>query len=77
MSGSLHELRTLVALEIAHADRTRASVCAAVEISEKHLSQFLVGHCGMSFELVDRVLAELGRELVLSTRVRKRDGSSE
>lgn len=71
-SRSLHALRTLVASEIAVSDYTQAGLCDLLGISEKHLSQFLVGHCGMSLALVDRLLHQLGRRLILATVV---DGS--
>lgn len=72
MSGgrTLHALRLLVWREIAASGRSQADVCRTLGISEKHLSQFLVGHCGMSLTLVDDLLAELNRDLVLATNVR-------
>jgi len=65
---SLHALRGLVEAEIVASGRTQTDICVAVGISQKHLSTYLVGHNGMSLDLVDRVLAEVGRELVLATR---------
>lgn len=61
-------LREIVFGEIQASGRTQAEVCEAVGVTEKHMSQFLNGHSGMSLDLVDRILAELGRVLVLGTR---------
>lgn len=69
---SLHALRALVEGELAASGRTQADICDAIGISQKHLSRFLVGRDGMSLDLVDRVLTELDRQLVLSTTVRNR-----
>lgn len=66
---SQEALASLVWAEIAASGRTQADVCAAVGITEKHLSRFVNGHDGMSLDLVDAVLAELGRELILATAV--------
>ena len=61
-------LREVVWGEIQASGRTQAEVCEAVGITPKHMSSFLNGHGGMQLDLVDRILLELGRELVLSTR---------
>jgi plasmid maintenance system antidote protein VapI len=56
--------------EIAASGRTQQGVAEAVGITPKHLSGMVRGHNGMGLDLVDALLAALGRELVLSTRVR-------
>jgi len=61
-------LREVVWGEIQASGRTQAEVCEAVGITPKHMSSFLNGHGGMQLDLVDRILLELDRELVLSTR---------
>ena len=67
--SSVWYLREVIFGEIQASGRTQAQVCEAVGLTSKHMSSFLNGHCGMQLDLVDRILAELGRELVLSTRV--------
>lgn len=62
-------LREVIWAEIQASGRTQAEVCEAVGVTQKHLSSYLNGRNGMQLELVDRILLELGRELVLSTRV--------
>lgn len=66
---SLNDLRALVWSEIDQSGRTQVDVCHGAGITPKHLSEFLNGRSGMSLELIDAVLLELGRELILSTRV--------
>lgn len=63
-------LAELVWAEITTSGLSQADVCAAAGITPKHLSRFVRGHDGMSLDLVDHVLAQLGRVLVLSTRPR-------
>jgi plasmid maintenance system antidote protein VapI len=67
--GSSDALASLVWAEVAASGCRQAEVCRAVGISQKHLSEMVNGRAGMSLDLVDRVLAAVGRELVLSTRV--------
>lgn len=69
-SPSSGHLASLIWSEIAASNLTQASVAAMVGITPKHLTQIVRGHAGASLDLVDRLLAALGRELVLSTRVR-------
>lgn len=64
---SVDALRQLVRAQIVASGRTQRSVCRAIGISPTHLSQFLAGDRGMSWNLIDRVLAEVGRKLALST----------
>ena len=64
---SMTSLRVVIRSEIEASGRTQADVCTAVGITQKHLSMFLRGKAGMQLDMADRVLAELGRELVLST----------
>lgn len=68
--SSYDDLASLVRAEIAASGRTQSSVCEDVGITPKHMSKFLTGNAGMSLGLVDQVLITIGRELVLSTRVR-------
>lgn len=63
-------LAELVWSEITASGLSQADVCAAAGITQKHLSRFVRGHSGMALDLVDHVLAQLGRVLVLSTRPR-------
>ena len=66
---SVNDLRTLVWSEIDASGRTQVDICMAVGITQKHMSEYLNGHTGMSLELIDAILIELGRELIVSTRV--------
>jgi plasmid maintenance system antidote protein VapI len=68
-TSSRAALAELVLGEIIASGRYQADVCAAVGITEKHMSRFVNGRDGMSLDLIDEVLAELGRGLVLATRV--------
>jgi len=63
-------LAELVWSEITASGLSQADVCAAAGITPKHLSRFVRGHDGMSLDLVDHVLAQIGRVLVLATRPR-------
>lgn len=67
--SSIERLAALVWAEITASGLRQAEIAAEVGITEKHLSRFVRGHDGMSLELIDRILAIVGRELVLSTRV--------
>jgi transcriptional regulator with XRE-family HTH domain len=70
MADSSAAIASLIWAEIAASGRTQADVCTAVGITQKHMSRFVTGKTGMSLDLVDAILADLGRELVLSTRVK-------
>lgn len=70
MPGSRDALVALVRAELAASGKTQTEVAAAAGITDKHLSRFVGGHDGMSLDVVDRVLAACGRELVLATRIR-------
>lgn len=65
--GSREALAWLLWAEIAGSGQRQRDVADAVGITEKHLSQTIRGRCGMSLDLVDRILAACGRRLVLAT----------
>lgn len=67
VKGSRGTLADLIAGEIAAAGMTQHHVAQLVGISDKHLSQVVTGRCGMSLDLVDRVLGACRRRLVLAT----------
>jgi hypothetical protein len=60
-------LAALVRAEVEASGRRQYEIAATVGITPKHLSQFLVGHSGMSLDLVDKVLDACDRRLVLAT----------
>jgi predicted transcriptional regulator len=60
-------LRELVSAEIAAAGKTQTQVAEELGISQKHVSQTLIGHVGLSVNLAERMLAVCGRVLVLGT----------
>jgi len=66
--SSRDALAALVWAEIAATGHSQADIAGMAGITQKHLSQIVNGHSG-SLHTIDRVLAVLGRELVLSTRV--------
>jgi len=67
--ASRDALATLVWAEIAISGFTQATVAEMAGITAKHLSQMINGRTVGSLDMVDRILAVLGRELVLTTRV--------
>jgi transcriptional regulator with XRE-family HTH domain len=67
--GSAEAMADLIWSEIAASGLSQATVAALAGVTPKHLSGVVGGRNGMSLDLIDLVLAQLGRELVLSTRV--------
>lgn len=65
--SSREALARLVWAEIAGSDQRQCDVAASVGVTEKHLSQIINGHTGVSPDLADRLLAACGRRLVLAT----------
>lgn len=61
-------LASLVWAEVAASGRRQCEVAADAGITEKHMSQIVHGKTG-SLEVIDAVLAAVGRVLVLGTAV--------
>jgi len=68
--SSAEAMADLIWSEIAASGLSQAVVAGLTGTTPKHLSQMVNGRSGMSLDLIDQVLAQLGRELVLSTRVK-------
>jgi transcriptional regulator with XRE-family HTH domain len=66
------QLAALIRAEIRNSRRDQSAVARQAGVSAKHLSEIVNGHSVPSLDLVDRILAVLGRELVLTTRVATR-----
>jgi plasmid maintenance system antidote protein VapI len=60
-------LARLLWSEIAGSDQRQCDVAESVGITEKHLSQIINGHTGVSLDLADRLFAACGRRLVIAT----------
>ncbi len=60
-------LLDLVRRELDDAGWWQKDLAAAVGCTEKHLSQLLNGHVGMSEEWAIKILAALGRQLVVAS----------
>lgn len=73
MGSTREAFAELLWLEIRASGMRQLEVAAEAGITEKHLSQILNLKCGASPDIVDRILAALGRRLVLATVV-KPDG---
>lgn len=69
---SRERLTALIRTEVRGSHLTQRRVAGLAEISEKHLSEILNGHTLPSLDVADRILAVLGRELVLVSRVAMR-----
>ena len=62
-------LARLLWLEIRASGMRQVDIAAEAGITEKHLSQILHLKVGASADMTDRILATLGRRLVLGTAV--------
>ncbi len=71
-TGSRDQLAALVRAEIRGSGLDQTTVGRLVGVSAKHLSEIVNGHTVPSLDLLDRILAVLGRDLVLATRVATR-----
>ncbi len=67
MTGHPAGLRDLVRREIDQADVSQKDIAATVGCSQKHLSEMLNGHAVMSEAWTNRILALLGRRLVVGS----------
>ncbi len=54
-------IRAMLLDAIASEGVLQVDLAEAMGITDKHLSRYLRGHCGMSHELLDRAAAALGR----------------
>ncbi len=45
----------------------QSTLAHRARITPKHLSEMVNGHVGLNLDIVDRILAECGRRLVLAT----------
>lgn len=69
------QLAALIRAEIRGSGLDQKTVARLAGVSEKHVSEIVNGHVVPSLDLVDRILAVVGRELVLLTRVATRPTS--
>lgn len=69
---SRDRLAALIRAEIRASALSQVAAARLVGVSEKHLSEIVNGHTTPSLDMVDRILAALGRELVLLTGVATR-----
>lgn len=67
--SSREALAALIRAEIAASGLSQARLAARAVVTPKHMSQVVNGQSG-SLEVLDRILAALGRDLVVATRVR-------
>ncbi len=65
--SSREAFRRLLVAEIDASGLFQSTLAARVGITPKHLSQMITGKVGLNFDIVDRLLVECGRRLVLAT----------
>ena len=69
-------LALLLWQEIALSGRSQADVARAVGITPKHMCQAVQGRAGLSLDLADQILRELGCELVMTATTRDHEGAT-
>jgi transcriptional regulator with XRE-family HTH domain len=65
VTPSRDRLAALIRGEVRATGLAQRNIAALAGITEKHLSEIINGHTVPSLDVVDRILAAVGRELVL------------
>ncbi len=68
-TGSRLKMQRLLWAECKASGLRQTEIAVAADVTPKHLNQIMRGHITGSLDAIDRILAAIGRELVISTRL--------